>query len=77
VTVTTVPATASCADRDVDAVLAVTEKETVVVPVPLVTAGVSQETLSETCHVQLEPAVTVTVPVEAPAGSVTTVGDTL
>jgi hypothetical protein len=77
VTVTVVPATVSCAVRDDVLVLAVTVKETVEVPVPLETAGTSQDLLSVTCQVQFEVVVTVTLPELAAAGSVMATGVTV
>ena len=74
VTVTAVPATVSCADLADVEVLAVTENETVALPVPLDTEGVSQVALSLTCQVQPEVVVSVTLPEPAAAGSVSVVG---
>jgi hypothetical protein len=77
VTVTVVPATVSCALRDAVPVFAVTEKERVAGPVPLVTAGVNHVALSATCHVQPSSVSTVTVPEPAAAVSVSVAGVTV
>jgi hypothetical protein len=74
VTLTEMPAMEICPDRDSVAALAVTENETEALPVPLETAGVIHDRLSVTCHVQLGPVVTATVPVPAGAGSVCDAG---
>jgi hypothetical protein len=71
------PPTISCAVRDEDEVFAVAEKDNVAVPVPLFTAGVSHEALSDTCHEQPVPVDTFTDPVPPPTGSDTRAGVTL
>jgi hypothetical protein len=76
VTFTVVPATVNCADRADVEVFAVTENETVALPLPLETAGVSHVALSDTCQVQPALVVIVTLPELASAPIVSVVGAT-
>jgi len=72
-----VPANDNCAVRLEVEAFAVTVKETVAVPVPLETSGVSQDALSLTCQVQPLLVVTVTLSEPALADSVTVPGITV
>jgi len=76
-TVTMMPAIVIWAVRADAPVFAVTVKESVAVPVPLETPGVSHDALSLTCHVQEPVVVMVTLPDPAVAGSVVVGGVTV
>ena len=76
-TVTTTPATVSCAVRGDVPVFAVTEKLMVAPPEPLEAPGVNHEASSLTCHVHPAAVVSDTLPDPAVAASVSDVGATM
>jgi len=77
VTLTVLPATASCAVREEADVFAVTERLTVPLPDPLATPEVSHVAFSLTDHGHPEGVVTAMLPEPAPDGRVSAVGVTL